>query len=410
MYIQRTIEATILKASASFPVVVVTGARQVGKTTVLKRLAERQDGIPRNYVSLDTLDLRVLAEEDPALFLQRFPPPLLIDEIQYAPRLMPYIKAFVDTHHENGLFWLTGSQQFHLMRHLTESLAGRAVVLRMLGLSRRERIGKARTKPFLPPDIIDTSVEDATADFGVTRAFEEIWRGSFPKLHDTPETDWEMFYDSYIRTYIERDIRAFSAVGDELAFLRCVRAIAARTGQLLNYADIAKDVGVSQPTVKAWLSLLVSSSLVYLLEPYSDNRTTRIVKTPKAYFLDTGLAAHLGAWQTPATLERGAMNGAFFESWVVAEILKGYWHNGRRGHFSFYRDHDQREIGLLIEENGTLYPIEIKKTAEPKKDDCKSFRLLEKTGKRVGPGAVLCLASTALPITESVSRIPVGLL
>lgn len=405
-YIHRTIEQSICRVSAFYPVVLITGPRQVGKTTVFKNCEAGK----RTYVSLDTLENRELAKNDPALFLQRFPAPVLIDEIQYAPELLPYIKAAVDAKNEPGMYWLTGSQQFHLMKNVSESLAGRVGILRLQGFSQSEKYLESNSLPFLPtPEYLNLRVSTAPKT-DLKSVYEMIWKGSYPKLYNAENIYWDIYYESYLQTYIERDIRELSAVNNELDFLKFMRALAARTGQLLNYADLAADVGVSQPTAKAWLSVLNTSGLVYILPPYSTNVTNRIVKTPKVYFMDTGLACYLSGWKTPETLEAGAMNGAFFETYVISEIIKSYWHNGKNPNIYFYRDKDKKEIDVLLEENGILYPIEIKKKANPSLDDVKAFSLLSKHNFKTGSGAVLCMAATHLPLSENINSIPVGYL
>lgn len=403
MYIKRTIEKVIERVNKSFPVMLITGPRQVGKTTVFKNCELE----PRRYVSLDTLDNRELARNDPALFLERFPAPVLIDEIQYAPQLFPYIKAIVDEKQENGMYWLTGSQQFHLMKNVTESLAGRVGVLRLQGFSQNEKLATPNAEPFIPTKEFIEKKAKTSKPINWKELSHIIWKGSYPKLYDADDNDWELFYESYVQTYVERDIRELTAVSNESDFIKFIKSAAARTGQLLNYADMAADVGVSQPTIKAWISILQTSGIIYLLQPYSRNFTTRVVKTPKMYFMDTGLAAYLTAWRTPETLELGAMNGAFLETYVVSEIIKSYWHNGRSPSIFFYRDKNMKEIDLIIEENGKLYPIEIKKKSNPDKNDIKSFSALEKSGLIIGEGAVLCLCQTHLPITANVNKIPI---
>lgn len=409
MYVTRTAEKIVEKTSANFPVVMVTGPRQVGKTSLLEqcsaKLSSKRNA--RKYISLDNIRERVLAQNEPELFLERYAPPVFIDEIQYAPGLLPYIKQIVDTKKKNGLFWITGSQQFSLMQHVTESLAGRVGIIKLLGISNNELAGLSESQPFFPTEKILQQKEIAYKNIRRTNVFEKIWRGSFPRLIFSRGVDWSQFYESYITTYIERDIRAITQVSDELKFLRFIRVCAARTGQLLNYADLAKETDVSLPTAKSWLSLLSTSGLVYLLEPYFTNIEKRIVKTPKLYFLDTGLAAYLAGWETAKTLEIGAARGAFFETYVVSEILKSYYNNGKSPRMYFYRDHDKKEIDLLLEKNATLYPFEIKTTANPNASDLKNFSVLETKKIQHGSGGVICLAKTHSPITKDAIAIPV---
>ena len=405
MYIQRTIENAIKRMNSSFPVVMITGARQVGKTTVFK-CCERE----RSYVSLDTLENRKLARENPALFLQRFKAPLLIDEIQYAPELLPYIKTIVDEKKEKGLFWITGSQQFHLMKGVSESLAGRVGVLNLEGLSLPEMNGKPFYDKFLPtPEWIERRAETAKL-LTLTELYKIIWRGSYPALNNDENTDWEDFYGSYVRTYIERDIRDLADIGDEMQFLKLLTSLAARSGQLLNFSDVARDIEKPVSTIQRWVSLLQTSGLIYLLYPFSKNISNRMTKMPKIYFMDTGLVCYLTKWNTPETLEAGAKSGEILETFVVAEILKSYLHNGRTPNISFYRDKDKKEIDVILEENGMVYPVEIKKKTNPDKSDIKNFDILNKAGLKTGNGAVVCLAQTHLPITSEVNIIPVSYL
>ncbi|MDL2226644.1 ATP-binding protein [Deltaproteobacteria bacterium OttesenSCG-928-M10] len=366
MYHPRTIEKSIADIAGHFPVLMITGARQVGKTTLLRHLA----GNARRYVTLDDPLVLSLAREDPALFMQRFSEPVLIDEIQYAPQLLPYIKMIVDQDRKPGQFWLTGSQQFHVMKNISESLAGRVGILSLLGLSRQELIGQGQGQPaFLPDQQMFKQARSNDAPLTLQELYRTIWRGSFPALALDSGMNRDQFFGSYVQTYLQRDVRDLAQVGDEMSFLRFLRACAARTGQLLNIAELSRDADVSPVTGKKWLSILEASGLVYLLEPYFTNVTKRMVKAPKLYFLDTGLAAYLTEWSSPETLEAGAMSCAIFETWVLVELLKSWLGNGLRPPFYYYRDKDQKEIDLLIIQDGTVYPLECKKTASPDKND-----------------------------------------
>lgn len=406
MYLQRTLQNTVERVSKSFPVVLVTGPRQVGKTTLLQEMQKKWQ-----YVTLDDSIERAQAQEDPALFLQRYRPPVLIDEIQYAPQLFPYIKIAVDKERKPGMFWLTGSQQFHLMKNLSESLAGRVGILNLLGLSLAEEFGKAKASlPFVPHPRQMEHLSKKESPISLNALYKKIWRGSFPFMVVNGAKDWEIFYRSYVQTYLQRDIRDFAQINNERAFLNFLRAAAARTGQLINYSDLARDVNVSEPTIKSWISILKACGLVYILEPYHTNITKRLVKAAKLYFLDTGLCAYLTAWSNPQVLERGAMCGAIFETFIVGEVIKSYWHNGREAPIFFYRDHDHVEIDLIIEENGTLHPVEIKKTANPKKDLVRKFSYLNKLAKPIGHGALICLTDQYRAITENVDAIPASYL
>lgn len=410
MYIPRAIESAVLTIAKTFPVLLVTGPRQVGKTTLLKHIAEAgrepAQRPVRNYVTLDDPLQRRLAVEEPELFLERFEAPVIIDEIQYAPGLLPYIKMRVDRDGTKGAYWLTGSQMFHLMRDASESLVGRVGIVHLLGLSQAEIAGRPSV-PFLPTKEILSVKRKATEKGSLTEAFTAIQRGSLPALfagEERPEV--EQYYSSYVQTYLQRDIKDLSQVGDELAFLRFLTAVAARTGQMLQYSDLARDIGISQPTAKKWLSLLVTSGIVTLIEPWYSNMLTRMIKAPKLYFLDTGLAAYLTRWTSPEALEAGASSRAFFETFVVSEIMKSWYNAGKTPPVFYYRDKDRNEIDLIIEADGQLHLVEIKKNSNPGKDAISAFRVLANAGKRVGAGGVVCCASEYLPLDAQNSIIP----
>lgn len=398
MYISRTLQNFLNRSE--FPVLLLTGPRQVGKTTLLKHLA----GQNRSYVTLDDPAVLKLAKEEPRLFFETFKPPILIDEIQYAPNLFTFIKMQVDNGIQAGQFWLTGSQQFHLMKGVSESLAGRIGILNLLGLSLQERKGFGQSQqPFLPTSL----PSHAKFDIDLKELYSLIWQGSFPAMA-LKKLDWNIFYSSYVQTYLQRDVRDLARVGDELSFLKFLTACAARSGQLLNIADLARDASISANTAKAWLSILEASGIIYLLQPYFNNATKRLVKAPKLYFLDTGLCCYLTNWLNPDALEAGAMSGAILETFVVTEIIKSYLHNGLRAPIYFMRDKDKKEIDLVIMQNQVLYPLEIKKTAAPSKHDVRHFSMLDKFSMDVGPGGVVCLIDKLLPIQENVYSIPIA--
>jgi uncharacterized protein len=403
--IERTLTQAITNASESFKVVLLTGPRQVGKTTLLQNVQKNV----RSYITLDDLGVRLAAQQDPASFLSRLSLPVLIDEVQYAPDLFPYIKMVVDREKKPGLFWLTGSQQFEMMKNVTESLAGRVAILKLQGISLAEEQNRPNDLPFLPTMEV-LKLRKNVKSLSLMEAYHIIWRGSYPDVVTQNGKNWEWFYSSYVSTYIQRDVREYLDINDTAVFHKFMQIAAARTGQLINYADMARDAGVSEPTIKTWLNVLHASGIITLLQPYFNNHTKRLVKTPKLFFMDTGLASFLTGWLSADVLERGAMSGAMLETWVVSEIIKSYLHHGRTPRMYFYRDKDKREVDLLIEENGTLYPIEIKKTASVHNMNFKGFDMLDKLGLVIGHGGVVCFTSHLLPLSHGVDAIPVGYL
>ncbi len=402
MYIHRIMEEKLKSMAAHFPVVMVCGARQVGKTTLLKQIQEENRQI--QYVTLDYPKIRMLAREDPELFLQQYQPPLIIDEIQYAPELLPYIKIRTDQAQRNGMYYLTGSQMFHMMKNVSESMAGRIGILSMYSLSRAEMENR-ESEPFLPGRIHSCESTDTITDI-----FEKIYRGGMPRMVTDRELLPEDYFGAYMQTYIERDIRDLITIKDENKFLKFISCAAARTGQEINLADMAKDIEIDRKTADGWLSILVSSGLIYLLRPYSGNTIKRIIKRPKLYFMDTGLACYLTLWNSPRTLELSAMAGAMFENYVISEIIKGYVNHGIdvRSRLCYYRDNNKKEIDLMILENGAIYPIEIKKSADPGKEALKNFGILDSLHEKTGEGAVICMTPMIIPLDEKNKLVPVS--
>ena len=405
-YIARNLEKVVLEVTKEYPVVLVTGPRQVGKTTMLQKLME---GTDRNYVSLDDLNERNLAKTDPEMFLQLHKPPILIDEVQYAPELFVYIKIHVDKYHNEGDFWLAGSQVFKLMSGIQESLAGRVAVLSLTSLSQAEICG-GEMQPFTL-DIEELSArrkERTKADTGVI--FDRIFRGSMPAIVSEKNSNSQIFYSSYLTTYIERDVRELSDAIDSLKFLHFITAVAARCGQILNIAEIARDADINQKQAKNWLGVLETLGLIFYLHPYSNNMLKRLVKTPKLYFYDTGLVCYLTKWSSAETLQSGAMNGAILENYVVAEIRKTYLNCGKDPYMYYYRDKDAREIDIILEHDGVLNPIEIKKTANPGSELIKVFKLIDKSSAKRSKGAVVCMKPELSAIDRENYIVPVWMI
>jgi hypothetical protein len=405
-YITRGLEKVVSQVTKEYPVVLVTGPRQVGKTTMLQKLME---GTERGYVTLDDLTERSVAKTDPELFLQLHKPPVLIDEVQYAPELFTYIKIHVDKNHEPGAFWLTGSQVFKLMQGVQESLAGRVAVLSLTSLSQTEIFG-GEMEPFTI-DMEALSARRADRKMADTRGiFERIYRGSMPAVVSGVSSNSQIFYSSYLTTYIERDVRELSDAIDSLKFLRFITAVAARCGQMLNVADFARDADINQVQAKNWLGILETLGIIFYIHPYSNNLLKRLVKTPKLYFYDTGLVCYLTKWSSAETLESGAMNGAILENFVVAEIMKTYLNSGKEPYLYYYRDKDAKEIDVVLEHDGVLNPMEIKKTSNPGTELIKVFDLLDKSSTPRSKGAVICMKPDLSAIDRDNYIVPIWMI
>ena len=405
-YLKRSLESIVRDASAEYPVVLVTGPRQVGKTTMLQKLMEDTD---RSYVSLDDLNERALAKNDPELFLQIHKPPVLIDEVQYAPELFTYIKIIADRMKEPGAFWLTGSQAFKLMEGIRESLAGRVAVLSLTPLSQAE-ISERELQPFKVDlgDLSERKGKRIPAD--LDGIYERIYRGSMPAIASGQITNIHMFYSSYISTYIERDVRELSDSIDSLKFMRFVTAVAARCGQMINMAEIAKDADINQKQVKDWLGILETLGIIFYLQPYSNNLLKRLIKTPKLYFYDTGLVCYLTRWSSAETLANGAMSRAILENYVVSEVAKSFLGCGQEPFMYYYRDKDAKEIDIVLERDGELNPIEIKRSSNPGKELTKVFSLLDRASVPKGKGAIICMKQDLSAIDKDNYIIPVWLI
>lgn len=405
-YISRSLEKVVAQVTEEYPVVLVTGPRQVGKTTMLQKLME---GTDRSYVSLDDLNERSLAKTDPEMFLQLHKPPVLIDEVQYAPELFTYIKIHVDKTHKPGDFWLTGSQVFKLMQGVQESLAGRVAVLSMTSLSQAE-IDGAATAPFTVELDVLSARKIGRTPKDTPAIFERIFNGSMPAIVSGQTTNRQIFYSSYLSTYIERDVMELSNSIDSLKFLRFMTAVAARCSGMLNVAEIALDADISQAQAKAWLRILETLGIIFYLHPYSNNLLKRLVKTPKLYFYDTGLVSYLTKWSSAEVLESGAMNGAILENYVVSEVAKSYLNCGVEPYMYYYRDKDMKEIDIVLEHDGILNPIEIKKTANPGTELTRVFAVLDKGAVPRGNGAILCMKPELSAIDRNNFIVPIWMI
>lgn len=409
MYITRHMEKPVMELNEQYPVLLLTGPRQVGKTTMLEHLIE-VEGKGRKKVSLDDLTLRELAKTDPKMFFQLYQPPLLIDEVQYAPELFPYIKIMVDERHQPGDFWLTGSQLFKMMEGVQESLAGRVALLHLSPLSQSEIMKRPPEPPFSLELPLLSERQNGRQMLNTPEVFQRIHQGGMPALVTGTYSNASIFYSSYIDTYMERDVRRLSNDIDSLKFLRFLRSVAARTSQQVNYKGIADDAEIDQTTAKNWLHILEALGIIFLLEPYSNNVLKRTVSTPKLYFYDSGIVCYLTRWSSPETAMEGAMSGALLENYTVAEIIKTYQNAGQEPFLYYYRDKDAREIDLILERDGKLFPIEIKKMASPPKKLTKVFDLIDKSPLQRGTGAILCMTDQLGAFDQNNLIVPISLI
>lgn len=406
-YISRELERKFQEANRFFKALLVTGARQVGKSTMLKHLAQEER---RTVVTMDNDRARELALSDPRLFFQTYRPPILIDEIQKAPNLLEYIKIMCDESEERGRFWLTGSQRKKIMEKSRETLAGRLGILHLYGLSQREKAG------YLDPAELDFSMDSLLErqkhlpENQVLEVFEHIWKGGFADVQNASGEMTQLYYQSYIDNYLIADAVNDQGITDIAGFRKMIRACAALVGQLVNYHTLAEAAGISEVTAKKWLHILQDMDVVYLLEPYSNNELQRMVKTPKLYFCDTGLCAWLTRWLTPDSLREGAAGGHFYENYVVMELVKNYAYARNAALISFYRDDNAKEIDVFVEENGKIHPLEIKMSANPEKKEIRKFSVIDKTSLIHGEGGIICMYPEPFPINENNHLIPGNLI
>lgn len=406
-YISRELERKFLKMNKVFKALLVTGARQVGKSTMLRHLAENTG---RTFVSMDDKRNRDLARTDPGLFFQTFKTPILIDEVQKAPELFEYIKIICDETNETGLFWLTGSESKKMLKNAGDSLAGRVCILRMYSLSLKEKLGITSIEDLRYTYEGLTEREKLFPAYDVNQVYEHIWKGGMPALQEFDAEQMNSYYSSYIETYLMRDAVDDNGISDTEGFRRVLSACAAFVGNLVNYSDLAAAGGVSVPTAKSWVKVLQTMGIVFLLDTYSNNELKRLVKTPKLYFCDTGLAAYLSMWTSKDVLMNGAASGHYFENYVVGELLRNTAYGEANVNMTYYRDTNQKEIDVVIEENGVLHPIEIKKTTNPERKIVKAFDVLNVSSNELGKGLVICMTDRTFPIDENNYMVPASIL
>ena len=405
-YINRDMEKLVSDLVREYSCILLTGPRQVGKTTMF-----RHADAARKAVSLDDFQERDLARNDPELFLSSHRVPILIDEVQYAPELFSYIKIAIDNGAAPGSFFLTGSQSFRLMKLAQESLAGRVAVLNLMPLSQGEIYGdRSICEPFRIENAYSNGFPRGLHDVDAIGIYKRMWVGGLPAYVSGKHSNRNIFFSSYLQTYVSRDIAQDLALRDSSGFVDFIRAAACRVGCELNVHSIALDVGVSDDTASRWLGLLEKSQVIFYLHPFSNNLLKRTVKRPKLYFFDTGLVAYLTRYSSPDILMNGSINGEILENHVVSEIRKSYLNSGEEPLMYYFRDKDGKEIDLILEYDGKLHPIEIKKSSNPTQDMVRNFNVLEKTGAQIGMGAVICLKNKASMLSRNVAIVPVGAL
>lgn len=406
MYIKRNIQNTIEKITKNFKVLLVTGAQGVGKTTLLKHCV---NDIERTYVSLGDLMARNLALTDPALFLQRYNPPVLIDEIQYAPQLLNYIKNYVDHNDINGNIWLTSSIRIPVLDDVNRIFGDLVGIIDLQGLSLNE-VNQTKDLGFFVPSYNSLTLRaKTTIRYSLKEIYKIIWQGCMPAIYNNSDVEWRAFYASYVQTLIHQDVMKILQINDEMVFFKFFCAAAAQTGRIVNYAELAKAAEISAPTAKQWVKTLEAIGIIYMLQPFNPPGSKYVVRAPKLYFCDTGLAAYLTSWNNPEALETGAMSNEFFATWVVMEIYKSYTNNGLVPPLYYLRNFNGKELDLIIYENGIAYPVAISKSTLPNKM-LKTFAILTPVANdaqiKIGEGAIICFADGLIKASENISYVP----
>ena len=408
-FIERDLKSKIIELNKEYSAILITGARQVGKSTLFKNIMEEIHA-DREIVTLDDLEERALAKKDPAMFLQIHEPPVMIDEVQYAPELFSYIKIAIDRGAAPGSFWLTGSQAFKLMELAQESLAGRVAILRLSPLSQHETYGNGEDSPFNASLDGIKGRRKTHAPATMDEIYKRIWNGGMPGLISGKFTDRDVYYSSYIQTYIERDVSELIRGVDKFLFQDFIRSAASRVGEVMNLHAIASDVGINDDTAKRWLQVLEKSDVITLLRPYSNNALHRTIKAPKLYFFDTGLVAYLTKYSSPEILANGALAGHILENYVVTEIIKSYKNAAKDCLFWYYRDKDNKEIDMILESDGELHPIEIKRSVNPGTEIAGAFKVLDKATVPRGTGAIICMREELSAVDSNTLIVPVWMI
>ncbi len=396
--LKREASTTVERINKSFRVLLVSGPRQVGKTTLLKEYLPKN----MNYVTLDDEVLKKQARENPRTFLEEHPWPILIDEAQYAPELFPYIKMIVDKENERGMYWLTGSQQINLMKNIQESLAGRVGIVKLNSLTYSEIVQNDNKKIFEPDNF------KMSEYINVNELYEKIFKGGMPELYNISDMEKSDYFNAYLETYLTKDVKEQLDILDTETFKKFMISVASRNGEQLNYNNISREIGISDKTTKAWLNILISSGIVYLLEPFMSTKLKRITHIPKIIFMDSGLCSYLAGWENARDLQLSEASGHYLETYIISELIKSYNSAGKNLKISYYRDKEKNEIDLIIEKNNILYPFEIKKTGNPTESMIKTFYKLESSGKEVAPGGIICCYDSLLHLDKKHYIIPIS--